>query len=138
VSASSSDPGSSRRIGTQPKADVLLQARRPRTGRDPPDGGVALNERPEVVQRALIGHRITADLDPHELAVEEVAVADLAKCLFPDEVDLLVELDVLLEAGEVKRRVRPPRDVRPELKIPASIRRASLGAITRIPYGSPA
>ena len=118
-------------------ADVPLEPGRPRAGRDLPQTRVALDQRPEVVQRALVGHRLAADLDADQLAVEQVAVADLLQAAAAEEVGALVPLDEPLEPAHVQRRVLDP-DVRAVVEDARLDPRASLGAITRIPYGSPA
>ena len=72
VSASNAEPGSRQRIGTH----AYPMLRSSRGDHAPaviaPERGVALEHGPEVVQRALVGHRVAADVDADELAVEQV------------------------------------------------------------------
>src|SRR5262245_41673921 len=86
-------------------ADVAFEPWGPGAGGDPSEPRLALEQRPDVVQRALVGHRIAADVDADELAIEQVPVADLLQALAADEVGALIPLDELLEPGHVQRRV---------------------------------
>ncbi len=96
---------------------LRLEPGRPRARGHPPEPRVALDQRPEVVERALVGHRLAADVDPDELAVEQVAVADLLQPRAAEEVRLLVPLDEPLEPAHVQRRVLDP-DVRAVVEDP--------------------
>src|SRR4030095_9486814 len=97
--------------------DVALEPGRPRARRHPPHARVALDQRPEVVQRALVPHGLAADVDADELSVDQVAVADLLQPRAPEEVSLLFPLDEPLEPAHVQRRVLDP-DVRSVVEDP--------------------
>src|SRR4249920_2706378 len=93
-------------IGSAPtRSRCSARAGRPRARRHLTEPPVALDQRPEVVQRALVQHGLAADVDADELAVEQVAVADLLQPRATEEVRLLVPLDEPLEPAHVQRRV---------------------------------
>src|SRR5262249_35462006 len=112
----------------------LLESRRPRTGRHTTDRRTAVEDRPEIVQRALVRHRCTPDVDADELPVDAL-VRDPREGPLADEILLLIEFDVLLQAGDVERGVARAADVRPVVEDagldPPGLRRRDRGDAVR-------
>src|SRR5262249_54853346 len=95
--------------------DVLLESRRPRTGRHTTDRRTAVEDRPEIVQRALVRHPCTPHVDADELPVDAL-VRDPREGPLADKLWLLIDSAVLPQPGDGERGAAGDAKARPELK----------------------